>query len=76
MLFPNFHNCIGSVEIAQNTLCIFNHVNFIGIGRDIALQLARCGAKVIAAARNKQLLGNRTPKLAFFTISPGSVVFS
>ncbi|KYB25962.1 Dehydrogenase/reductase SDR family protein 7-like [Tribolium castaneum] len=27
-----------------------------GIGRDIALQLAKCGAKVIAVARNKELL--------------------
>lgn len=29
----------------------------LGIGRDIAIQLSKCGAKVVAVARSKELLG-------------------
>ncbi|XP_044272323.1 L-xylulose reductase-like [Tribolium madens] len=42
-----------------------------GIGRDIAIQLAKCGAEVIAVARNQQLLNDL--KREFPSISPISV---
>lgn len=35
---------------------LFNII-FTGIGRDIAIKLSKCGAKVIAVGRSRDLLG-------------------